>query len=419
MTNIKIGNIMKAINHLTIITKLFVILLLSLTSCNEKPDEPKVEEIILQTQENKETETVLEVPDTILPRESITFILGDDRGTENAFYKEAANYYQFSESAKTDYVVRWCRSLLEVRDYLVKNPPSNALPWGTINLVSHGNQWIGLSVEVLPESRRASIDQIKKYIGDNTFNELPFNIVDHNSEIVIHACGVGNNKEFVQIMAEVFRSENAIPVVRASRLFEYYTSVNSSGVIMESEHYFAKAWFTNYMRGYPPKDEIIYSKLKKKYPESSIDWQDALSREQPRWIGDVYYVTFDVPVKWVIPYPHEDSLPDVSTLKKQKEWIYSRQVIVDALQKIEIPIEEFNWWFRNVYVNNDDGTKSPAIWVKGYSTILCVLQPMLNDNTEENLLAQGPFIPDYNDQKYFYSYGGFEKNIRLQATSCK
>ncbi|MFC1733747.1 hypothetical protein ACFL6I_25900 [candidate division KSB1 bacterium] len=362
---------------------------------------------------------VIEETDSIFPRESITFILGDDRNTENAFYTEAANYFQYSETAKTDYVVKWCRSLLEVREYLVQNPPSNALPWGTIHLVSHGNQWIGLSVEVIPESRRASTAEIIKYLDNDTFIGIPDHIIDHNSEIEIHACGVGNNIEFVQIMTEVFRSEHAVPVVRASRLFEYYTSVKNSGMIMESEHYFAKAWFTNYMRGYPPSDEIIYSNLKKKYPESSIDWQDALSREEPRWIGDVYHVTFDVPVKWVITYPNEDSLPDVSTLKKQKEWIYSRHEIMDALHKIEIPVEDFNWWFRKVYVNNNDGTRSPAIWVKGYSTILSVLKPLLNDKSEDNLLARKPFIPDLDDGDYYYSYGGVSMNQKLQASSFK
>jgi hypothetical protein len=81
----------------------------------------------------------------------------------------------------------------------------------------------------------------------------------------------------------------------------------------------------------------------------------------------------------VIPYPDKDSMPDISTKDLRLNWIRSQENICSKLEKIDIPLEKFNWWFRTVYVNNEDGTRSPAIWLKGYCTILIVIKPILDD----------------------------------------
>jgi hypothetical protein len=67
------------------------------------------------------------------PRESITFILGEDSDANNRYYEEASHYYAQALEDKTAHVVTSCRSLLEVRDYLEKNGPRNRFPRGLIN----------------------------------------------------------------------------------------------------------------------------------------------------------------------------------------------------------------------------------------------------------------------------------------------
>ena len=370
-----------------------VLILFTICRFQESDPLPKTNEVAISSKEV--------YPIAQITRESITFILGEDRELDNPYYAEAFNYYLFNEEGKTEYVVTTCRSLLEVRNYLAQNPPSNHLPWGLINLVSHGNQWLGLSVRVQPDGKRTSVENLQEYIDNSLFKPLPDTILDQQSQLFIHGCGVGNNHALVEAIGKAFGGKNITPRVKASCLFEYYASIKNNGAVIETQRYFTRVWYTVYKKGYRPEDFILCRKLQEKYPDTTMDWQDALSREQPRWAGDIYHYTFEVPVKWVISYPHKDSLPDVSTKEKQLEWIRSQPDIVTALEKIEIPVEKFNWWFRHVYVANDDGTRSPAIWLKGYSTILCVLQPLLDEKGDTGLL-QKPFVPEDDDERYHY-----------------
>lgn len=324
-------------------------------------------------------------PVVITARENITFILGEDREADNPYYDEATNYYRYNEKGKTEHVITSCRSLLEVRNYLAKNAPSNNQPWGLVNLVSHGNQWLGLSVRVVPEGKRSTPENIMESIDNSTFKPLPSYILDEESILYVHGCGIGNNPEILKSIGKAFGGKDTLPKVQASVLFEYYSSIKYNEVVIESQRYFAKVWHTNYKKGYRPENTVLSRRLKQEYPESTIDWQDALSREQPRWDGDIYHYTFEIPVKWVFPYPDKDSLPDLSSHPKQLEWIRYQDEIMETLKKIEIPEEKFNWWFRNVYVANEDGSRSPAIWLKGYSTILCVIQPVIEDENDNNI----------------------------------
>src|SRR5690606_19276086 len=53
----------------------------------------------------------LQANDAEAKRESITFILGEDRETDNPFYREATLFYSSHPDANTDYLVVTCRSL--------------------------------------------------------------------------------------------------------------------------------------------------------------------------------------------------------------------------------------------------------------------------------------------------------------------
>ncbi len=316
-------------------------------------------------------------------RESITFILGEDRGKDNPYYSEAINYYLYNEKGRTEYLVTECRSLLEVRDYLTENPPSNNLPWGLVNLVSHGNQWLGLSARVTPDSKRATTELIKEHLKEGLFPEVSDSLLDDKSELYIHGCGIGKNKELVRVIQLAFGGKNKLPAISASELYEYYTSTKYNGAIQKSDRYLAETWSVCYKMGYKPSERKLCQQFNDQYSDVEIDWKDALSRKEPRWAGDIYHYSFEVPVKWVIPYPDKDSLPDVSTKELQLNWLKKQSNICNMLDKVDIPVEKFNWWYRMVYINNEDGTRSPAIWVKGYCTILVVIKPLIDDDKKE------------------------------------
>jgi hypothetical protein len=333
-------------------------------------------------------------------RESITFILGEDKDEHNRYYREALLYYTHNPEGRTDRVVGRCRSLLEARDYLEKNKPANGEPWGLINLVSHGNQWVGLSVRVTPDSKRANAERLQEAITRQVFKPLPKTIADRDTEIFVHGCGLGNNHQLIDAIATAFGGHENKPIVRAPRLFEYYASVGSSETV-ESQRYLAQTFMMSYKMGERPNTNDILNFFQEKHPGTQIDWRVALTQEQPRWIGDPYFYTFEVPVKWVVPV-HVDSIPDVGNHKSRLEWINKRKQIRDELKTLNLPMDKFTWSLNRVYINHEDGSESPGIFVKGYCTILAVLQPLTVQRSEAALLER-PFVPDINDDAYYYS----------------
>lgn len=331
-------------------------------------------------------------------RESITFILGDDKEPDNPYYSEATNYYLLNKSDRTEYVITDCRSLLEVRNYLEEHAPANNLPWGLINLVSHGNQWLGLSVRITPGSKRTTAVRILEYISNDSLAPLPNKIADQYTEIFIHGCGIGNDGELISAMALAFGGQDSVPEVKASKLFEYYSSVRKNNAILETNRYFAKSWFVTYKMGFKPEDALLCQQFEMKYPGEKLDWKYALLNQQPLYNGDLYNYSFEIPVKWLIP-SSDSTFPDLTTKKEELNWIKGQKEITRDLNKIQIPAEDFNWWIRKVYVNNEDGSRSPAVWVKGYCTVLTIIKPQVEQ--EKNLCAYD-LRPEYN--KYSYSY---------------
>ena len=333
-------------------------------------------------------------------RESITFILGEDKKDNNQYYHQASKYYALNPEGRTEYIVNSCRSLQEVNEYLKQHQPSNNQPWGLINLVSHGNQWLGLSARVTPKGKRATSERILEAIKNGELIPLTADVIDQDSEIFLHGCGLGNNHAVIPAVAQVFGQEDNLPVVRASRMFEYYTSLSGRSSNSLPERYLAKAFPVSYKMGYEPERQQLIATLEKTYPETPVDWNAALSRTSPRWPGDAYHITFEVPVKWVIPIENEEEMPHLKNKSEQMTWIINQQEITDRLAGMELPADKFNWWFRKVYVKNEAGEKQPAVWLKGYCTILTVLEAM-TEKTDQNI--HSPFRPEEDNRKYYTS----------------
>ncbi len=334
-------------------------------------------------------------------RESITFILGDDTEEDNMFYKEAARYYQYDLIDRTEYMVNSCRSLTEVREYLLKHPPINNQPWGAINLVTHGNQWLGLSVKIAPGQKRTTEKSLKNALNNGVFIPLPNAVIDSSSELFVHGCAVGQNKNLLEAIGIVFRSNNEKPLVRASLFFENYTSHEENGTVYNSKRYFAKTWFAYYKRGYRPGDIRISRQLKQRYPDADVNWRDVLKREGPRWPGDSYHYSFDVPVKWIVTYSDNESLPDISTDENKNLWLLDQDELLSVIESTEIPINKFIWRIKTIKYKCEDGTLIPAIRVKGYATVLCILMPLLSQN-QNQINNYQPMVPGLYDTAYYY-----------------
>ena len=119
---------------------ILLIATVSLCSCKGRGDTavdtPEADTVVV---EEVDTET-----DTV-PRTSITFILGEDNSTYNQYYTLANHYYRLSPDDRTEVVVEGLTALSQVLDYLRKHPSDNGRPYGLINLVSHGNEFVDLT----------------------------------------------------------------------------------------------------------------------------------------------------------------------------------------------------------------------------------------------------------------------------------
>lgn len=308
----------------------------------------------------------------------ITFILGDDTSSKNPFYQKAELYYHFNEKNKTEKVITSCHSLIEVQDYLIEH--AGERPWDLINLVSHGNQYLGLSVKITPNGKRASPERIQESLENGTFKKFSKDVIDEGTTIALHGCGLGNNLELTKAIKSAFSNGETSPKIISSKYFEYY--VSDEGKERNVTKYLADFWITSYKMGYKPSDKIIEKRLLAKYPDSDVNWIEALSKEQASKAGEAFHYTFEVPVKWVFKYDSKDSIPKLENQKLRAEWASQNPRISHDLQKLNISPKDFNWWMRSIYVKNDDGTSTPALWVKGYCTMLCVLR-LLPQNDED------------------------------------
>lgn len=307
-----------------------------------------------------------------MERESVTFILGSDRNMDNPYYSKAASYFRNNEKDRTERVVTYCTSLLEVQEYLVNNHTNNKMPWGHINLVSHGNQYLGLSMKITPGGKRTTAKLLQEYLEEGSLINIPGNVISNDTRLELHGCGIAKNVELVKQIGKAFSSDSSSPQIVANEYFEYFVSdiFNENKI----EKYDAEYWFIKYKMGYRPNDKSIIRRLDKLYPDIKVNWKEAIDKTHASIPGEVFHYTFDVPVKWVFRYDSKDSVPRLETKKSRLEWARNNERITADLENLEIKPEEINWWIRNIYVKNPDGTKTPALWVKGYCTILCVLR---------------------------------------------
>ena len=345
------------------------------------------------------------VPDTVIVepiqlRESITFILGEDHNPRNPYYTEATDYYRLNKTDRTEYLVSTCRSLLEVRNYLEANPPSNHLPWGLINLVAHGSEWLGLNVPVIPGSKVSSAERIMEYVNSGEFKPVSDSFVDDSSTIFIHGCGIGKNRNLLISVAEAFGGKTKKPVVRASKLFEFYMSSRNNGRPIDCQRFMTQSLYFFYPTGNKPSDSIINQKLQSSYPDESINWLEALSRETPRFPGDIYHYSFKIPIAWVNKLKKTDKSPDLSSNAKKIKWLNLQPEITTTTSSFGMNVNQFNWSVFTISYSNSSGERLPAVWVKGSCTILCVLKPLVvkKDDGSEKLI---PFTPSIHDTIYY------------------
>jgi hypothetical protein len=334
------------------------------------------------------------------PRESITFILGEDDDLENPYYTKAANYYRYNHVGKTDRLNTSCRSLLETRNFLQNNPPQNGQPWGIINMVVHANEWTGIGIPVLPDSKwKASAGVINSLVESGDFPSLENDLVDAQTELIIHGCGLGKNKDVLKAMAVAFGGKDDFrPIVRSSRYFVYYESDDYDP--QNCNRYLAESWNAYFPTGKFPGEIKLARKLTAAYPDSKINWRNALSKTVPQFSGDAFQHSFKIPIIWYVTYPDAASRPELKTEEQKMAWLGEQQELHEVIKNNGFTKADFSWTIRKATYEFDDGTEEPAVKAIGLCTIVSVLK-VLTEEEEGNLENSKPLTPEVTDERFY------------------
>ena len=338
-------------------------------------------------------------PVDTVPRTSITFILGKDPYQYNQYYTLANHYYRLHPEGKTEIIVDNFTSIKEVWNYLRAHPAKNNRPYGLINLVSHGNEFLDLSTLVYPYGPRVSAITLQKAIQDSIFTPLDTTILDDKSLIFLHGCAVGNNLQLLNNLAIAFGAEQNGVRVKASKLFEYYSYLSKNRNPQSVRHYYAKTWYAFYHPDTVPNNLMLAEQFAERYPNDNVNWLEGVLRRFQSNPSEIYHFSFIVPAVWEDVYEDETLIPSVNTRSKRQEWINNNQSFTDMLNNTGIPYGKFQIkFYRHLY--RRDAETLHGLRIKARAGIMCLTQPLLAES--DSLRAQLiPFIPDDNDTAYF------------------
>lgn len=309
-------------------------------------------------------------------RPSITFILGTDEDSTNAYYAEAMNFYRNDPVERTEFLVSECQSLLEMRDYLIAHQAQNGLPWGQVNLVAHGNEWSGLSVPVLPEGKRTTATALVAATDSKAFFPLPDAVADACTTFRIEGCGVGRDTLLLGALQKTLGGDGELPQVVSSPFFIHYSSVKRAGHLISCRRELLEPSYTFYPKTYRPNNAELARRLQKSYPDEQLDWQAALNQTASSPSAGPYSHEFDLPIVWVVAYPNEQPLPDLEHWREQRIWLTQQPELLAALRDYGLTLDDFQWTFLKTKHPLEDGTEVPAIRAIGLCTVLTVLKPV-------------------------------------------
>jgi len=285
--------------------------------------------------------------------QSIVFIAGFDEG-DNVYYKKATEYFE-SQNLK---VVKNLYSLEEIIVWL--NEHYNGKDYDEIQIVSHSNAWRGMSLSTTQNGDRITAETLKLASEEKKLPKINKGITS-KTKIIFHSCGLGNNEVLLKQLKNVFSSEEH-PTVIASPYFNIFGG-------KYAPHYLAKPYYGYYPTAESSGPLAISKEFKKNYPNEKIDWQNALETRSETRFGEVYTFKFNIPVDWEIIFDSSEHIPQLKDKDAIMDFVSENEAMSKAIYDLEIPIEKFRW---------RSSIEGKTLYIKGKTTVLCVLQPILN-----------------------------------------
>ena len=347
-------------------------------------------------------DTVVPVADTVaqeadtLPRSSVTFILGKDNSPYNQYYTIANHYYRMNPADRTETVVDNLTALSQVLDYLQSHPTDDGRPYGLINLVSHGNEFIDLQATVTPKGERISPQSLQEALTDRLLTVPDSTLVDERTTIFLHGCAVGQNQALLDGLATAFGGH---ATVKASKLFEYYAYLSRNQNPSSIRHYYARTWYAFYHPDSLFNEASLVRQLRQRYPHDTTHWHEGLRRRFQENPSQLYHYSFIVPCTWDELYGGLSDLPNVNSRRRREQWVADNDGFRDLLALTNIPRENFQIkFYRQTYRGNGD-TLLYGLRVKARAGVVCLIQPLTV--TDSTGLPYAPYRPDDSDTVIF------------------
>ena len=316
-------------------------------------------------------------------RPSITFILGQDR-PDQKYFDLAERHFLSDAKEKTDMIVKSCKSLSEMLNYLDQYKKKES-PWGVVQVVVHGNVWSGLSVPMWPEGPRAYPKDLLKAVKQKKFPSFKEGVLDEQTKINIWACGIGKNPYLNRALKRIFETESGVGArVHASPHFVIFRE-DGSGIPKRLK---ASYWPYFFKRGYRPSVSEITHEYISNYPIVNINWEEALTNEEVDGHGATFNHSFHVPIVWKVLYDKKEDRPNVGTQDEKMAWLASQEGLQKKIRELGIPRERYHWSVNKILITANDGSVLPAIKAIGMTTVICVMQ-VEGDNHMAN-----PFCDD-------------------------
>lgn len=305
---------------------------------------------------------------TEVARQDITFIIGEDKNVKNPFYQYAEQYFKTHPDVRTDLVITDESSLEGMMNRLEKIYVASQRKFDKINLVVHSNPWSGISMPLVEGGNRINKELLQNALeNDSIFSD--YKMIDQNTNIYIHACGLGQNTELVKDLKQVIATDEA----RAPSLMVSPQYVNFS----QEEGLFTKknmtAYYAFFPTAYRPANLHLARQLREKYPEAEVDWLQALGKDLESNGSGAFSYTYNIPVEWTIEYPEYD-VPALENEMDKMEWLMNQDELLDIIDKIGIPFDYFRWRIKKGSKVDQDYIEVPYIQVKGKVTVICILK---------------------------------------------
>ena len=348
-------------------------------------------------------DTLAQPCDTI-PRISVTFIMGRDNSAYNPYYSLANQYYRLNPDERTEVVVDSLTALSQVLDWLRLHPADNGLPYGLVNLVTHGNEFIDLQMTVTPDGQRTSVESLCQAMADSLLLPLDITVIDCHTLIYLHGCAVGQNQSLLDGLAQAFGNS---ATVKASKHFEYYAYLSANRNPQSIRHYFARTWYAFYHPDSDYNEAALVQQLRRRYPADTTHWREGLRRRLQDNPSQLYHYSFVVPCLWDEVYASPADMPLVNTRARRSQWVAGNADFRSLLARTHIPQDYFQVkFYRRTYLISDDSL-ALGLHVRARAGVVCLIQPLVAEDSAGNPFT--PFCPQPNDTAVF----AFSQNAHI------